>query len=464
MLNILQTITLTNIPLYQWRKSSFAYRIVGFLNDWKNQSWLLQWSEGIGAIIISLILVVSPFVSTTLIGILLLMAGAFWGLLLISEKNTFGGTPIHILVFLYWGCATLSTILSPVKRASISGWLQLTLYCFMFALCAKIFRSPKVTNWVIGIFLLVSLIVSCYGIRQQFFGVSQLATWNDPNSMFADQTRVYSYLGNPNLLASYLFSAVALSLGAIIIWQNWLPKILALTMLIVNTACLYFTGSRGGWMGMIVLFTIFFSFFYYWYKDKLHPFWRVSLIPLVVGGFSILFIGAILRVESLQARLLSMFVGREDSSNNFRINVWESVMEMIKDYPITGIGVGHDAFNQVYPLYMQPRFTALSAYSIYLETLVEMGIIGFTSFIWLLIVTFTQGIIQIKKLKESETLQGFWLIGAIAACGGILTHGFADTVWYRPQVNTLWWMMIALIASQYPIPSSTSSAEAEDSE
>jgi putative inorganic carbon (HCO3(-)) transporter len=157
-----------------------------------------------------------------------------------------------------------------------------------------------------------------------------------------------------------------------------------------------------------------------------------------------------------------MFVGREDSSNNFRINVWESVMEMIKDYPITGIGVGHDAFNQVYPLYMQPRFTALSAYSIYLETLVEMGIIGFTSFIWLLIVTFTQGIIQIKKLKESETLQGFWLIGAIAACGGILTHGFADTVWYRPQVNTLWWMMIALIASQYPIPSPTPSTEVKE--
>ncbi len=449
MHNILQAFTLSNIPLYQWRKSSFLYRIVSFLNDWKNQSWLLQWSEAIGGIIISIILILSPFVSTTLIGVLLLMAGAFWGLLLISEKATFGGTPIHILVFLYWSCAVIATAFSPVKKASISGLIELTLYCFMFAICAKIFRSTTVRNWVITIFLLTSLIVSSYGIRQEYFGVEQLATWNDPTSLLAGDTRVYSYLGNPNLLASYLLPAIALSLGAIIIWKNWLPKALAVTMFMVNTACLYFTDSRGGWMATAVLLTIFFTFIYFWYRENLSPFWRAFLIPFVVGIISILFVFAFLRVESLRIRLLSIFIGREDSSNNFRINVWESVIEMIKDYPITGIGIGHDSFNKIYPLYMKTDFTALSAYSIYLETILEMGFLGFSSFIWLLIVTLNQGIVQIKKLKENQNLQAFWLIAAIAACGGLLTHGFADTVWYRPQVNTLWWMMIALIASQY---------------
>lgn len=449
MMNFLQAFTLSNIPLSQWRRSSFLYRIVSFLNDWKNQSWLLQWSEAIGAVIISIILILSPFVATTLIGVLLLMAGSYWGLLLISEKATFGGTPIHLLVFLYWGCASIATIFSPVKRAAISGWLELTLYCFMFALCAKIFRSSKVISWVTTIFLLIALVVSCYGIRQAYFGVDPLATWNDPTALYADEVRVYSYLGNPNLLASYLLPAIAFSLAAIIVWQNWLPKTLAVVMLITNLTCAYFTGSRGGWMGIIVLLTIFFSFGYYWYKEKLSPFWRVSLIPFVVGSISILFIIALLRVESLRVRLLSIFVGREDSSNNFRINVWESVMQMIKAYPITGIGVGHDAFNKVYPLYMQPRFTALSAYSIYLETAVEMGILGLSAFLWLLMVTFAQALIQIKRLKASVNLQAFWLIAAIAGCAGLLTHGVADTVWYRPQVNTLWWMMVALIASQY---------------
>ncbi|MFM7278441.1 MAG: putative bicarbonate transporter, IctB family, partial [Microcystis aeruginosa] len=43
---------------------------------------------------------------------------------------------------------------------------------------------------------------------------------------------------------------------------------------------------------------------------------------------------------------------------------------------------------------------------------------------------------------------GFWLIGAIAAMAGILAHGFFDTVWYRPQVSTLWWLVLGLIASR----------------
>jgi len=54
--------------------------------------------------------------------------------------------------------------------------------------------------------------------------------------------------------------------------------------------------------------------------------------------------------------------------------------------------------------------------------------------------------------EESPNLksnQGFWLIGAIATLVGMMTHGFVDTVWYRPEVNMLWWLMVAIIASFY---------------
>jgi putative inorganic carbon (HCO3(-)) transporter len=35
---------------------------------------------------------------------------------------------------------------------------------------------------------------------------------------------------------------------------------------------------------------------------------------------------------------------------------------------------------------------------------------------------------------------------------GILSHGLVDTVWYRPEVSTLWWLMVAIIASYYTAP------------
>jgi putative inorganic carbon (HCO3(-)) transporter len=122
---------------------------------------------------------------------------------------------------------------------------------------------------------------------------------------------------------------------------------------------------------------------------------------------------------------------------------------MIRDRPILGIGPGNSAFNKIYPLYMRPKYSALSAYSIYLEILVETGIIGFSCFIWLLIVTFNQSIQQIKRLRQSPSREGFWIMAAIAGMIGLMIHGCVDTVWYRPQVSTLWWFLIAIITSQY---------------
>lgn len=76
----------------------------------------------------------------------------------------------------------------------------------------------------------MSLVVSIYGVRQKFFGAAQLATWVDPESPLSKNTRVYSYLGNPNLLAGYLLPAVILSFVAVFAWRGWLRKGLAITM------------------------------------------------------------------------------------------------------------------------------------------------------------------------------------------------------------------------------------------
>jgi putative inorganic carbon (HCO3(-)) transporter len=172
-------------------------------------------------------------------------------------------------------------------------------------------------------------------------------------------------------------------------------------------------------------------------------------LPIVFGCLAIALLGAIIALEPLRLRVLSIFVGREDSSNNYRQHVWDSVHRMIKDRPLLGIGPGNDAFNKVYPRYMDSRYSALSAYSIWLETIVETGLIGFSLFVWSIFVTINQGITRVMNWRSSGNLKGFWLMAAIAAMAGLMVQGCFDTVWYRPQVNTLWWLMVGLIASQY---------------
>lgn len=451
-MNVWQRFTLSQLPLREWRGASYLHRsVVGLLQSWRQSSWLMQWAEEIAAILVSIIFALAPFVSNTLIGVLLVACLGFWLLLTLADEGETQLTPINLLVLLYWGIATVATALSPVKMAAFGGWTKLTLYLLLFALSARILRSARLRSVLITIYLHTALFVSVYGLRQWFFGANALATWVDPESPLSKTTRVYSYLGNPNLLAGYLLPAVALSLMAVFAWRGWLPKALALIMVFVNTSCLVLTFSRGGWIGLLALIVSLLILLVYWWSIQLPRFWRRWSLPILLGSMCLVLVLAVIFVEPVRDRVLSIFAGRGDSSNNFRINVWAAVIEMIRDRPILGIGPGNSAFNKIYPLYQQPRYNALSAYSILLEVAVETGLIGLACFIWLIVVTFNQGIMQLRRLRQAGNRGAFWLMGAIATLVGMLAHGTVDTVLYRPEVNTLWWLMVALIASYYPV-------------
>ncbi len=464
MNSVWQQLTLVNFPLSQWQSGSYLLNLaIGSLRSWRQSSWLMQWAEPLGFGLLALTFGMGPFVNNALVGVLMAAGAAFWVLLTISDDRAIVLTPIHLLVFLYWSISTVATAMSPVKAAAFVGWSKLTLFLMFFALMARILRDSRWRSWLIAIYLNVALIVSFYGVRQWIDQVPPLATWNDPTSTQANVTRVYSFLGNPNLLGSYLLPAIALSAAALFVWKGWGTKLLALTMLVVNLACLRYTDSRGAWIGFVALLVVFLVLLWYWYSPLMPKFWRTWALPLGLGGLAGALILGVALVEPLRDRVLSMFIGRGDSSNNFRINVWTAVIDMIRDRPILGIGPGNTAFNKVYPLYMKPRFTALSAYSVLLEIAVETGFIGLMCFLWLMTVTINQGLLQIKRWRDAQfnssnsqeespnlkSNQGFWLIGAIATLVGMMTHGFVDTVWYRPEVNMLWWLMVAIIASFY---------------
>jgi signal transduction histidine kinase len=69
---------------------------------------------------------------------------------------------------------------------------------------------------------------------------------------------------------------------------------------------------------------------------------------------------------------------------------------MVQERPWLGIGPGNTAFNLIYPLYQQPKFNALSAYSVPLELLVEGGIPALLAGLGLLAASLRQGLAQLR--------------------------------------------------------------------
>ncbi|MEM9118532.1 MAG: IctB family putative bicarbonate transporter [Cyanobacteria bacterium P01_F01_bin.56] len=447
--NVWQTVTLNRLMLSQWREVSWLHQLLGFARAWRQGSFLLRWGDEIALAVVASLFALAPYVPTSLIGLLMLACSAWWLLLTLTDQAGEGLTPIHLVVMVYWGVMVLATALSPVRGAAIAGLIKLTLNILLFLLMARGLRHPRLRTTLITVYLLTTLVVSVFGLRQWFFGAEALATWVDPTSNLVGTTRVYSYLGNPNLLAGYLIPAVMFSGVAIFAWPRWTPKLLAAVSLSVSTACLVLTFSRGGWLGFVAAgFALLVLLVQFW-SIRFNHFWRRWAIPVLLGGSAAFLCLAIATLDPLRDRVMSIFAGRSDSSNNFRINVWMAVIDMIKARPILGIGPGNDAFNQVYPLFQRPRYTALSAYSVLLEIAVEGGLIGLAVFCWLLTITFGQGWRHLQRLREVQSVQAYWLIAAIATMIGMLVHGLVDTIWFRPQVSTLWWLMLAIVASYY---------------
>lgn len=440
---------LERFALHQWREVSFLHRLLSPLRNWRRGSWLLAWGDGIAWAFVAVMIALAPYVSTTLVGWLLLASAGLWFLLTVSDQAEGWLTPLHIGVMAYWGAMVLATALSPVKMAALSGLIKLTLNVLLFMLTARVLRIKELRSGLLLVYLTTATVVSVYGLRQWFFGAEALATWVDPESNLSGATRVYSYLKNPNLLAGYLMPAVGFGTMAVFAWRRWLPKLLAVVVTVASSSCLVLTLSRGGWLGFLVIAFVMMVLLVFWGQSRFSAFWRRWALPLLLIGSLMVVVAAVVMVPQVRERVMSIFVMRGDSSNNFRLNVYAAVFEMIRARPIVGIGPGNEAFNQVYPLYQRTGYTALSAYSIYFETLVEGGIVAGSAFLWMLVLAFHQGCSQLGRLRQHFERDGYWLIGAIAAMAGLLVQGAFDTVWYRPQISTLWWLLLGIVASFY---------------
>ena len=362
---------------------------------------------------------------------------------LCSPPEEIGAISGWLLLIL--GIAVLTTGFSPVPMAAAKGLLKLLSYLSVYALIRKLLAcNPSWWDRLLAGLLSGGLLSSVLALRQLYASTEELARWADPNSISTGTIRIYGPLGNPNLLAGYLLPLLPLAAVALLRWKGIGSRLFAGTTLILGVAATVWTYSRGGWIGMLVGLATLMLLLILRTTRHWPPIWR-RLLPLAV----LLLAAALLTVaatklEPIRTRVASLLAGRGDSSNNFRINVWLAAIDMIQDRPWLGIGPGNAAFNSVYPLYQQPKFNALSAYSVPLELLVEMGLPGLIAGLGLLWSALQRGL---RGLTLPQPAAGAAL-ASLAAITGLLTQGITDTIFFRPEVQLIGWFCLATLAAQ----------------
>ncbi len=390
---------------------------------------------------ILMVIFTSTFASSDTIGYFGIFAIILTVIKLISKPDEkFALTIGDKFLLVYFLIVIISVAGSSLFYLSLKGAFKTFTYLgFYTALIHYLKDNKNMIKYIFAAFALCTLSETVIAFMQNFTSVGEISGWQDTSRLNPEEvmTRVYGSLKpyNPNLFGGYMLACIPSAL--VLPFINKKTALPAILIFILSSAALVFTGCRGAYIGYfmqiigLVLLT---------YKF-LEPMYKKLFTMAVTGIFAIMTF-VILSVSALRARVLSIFAMRSDSSNSFRFNVYNSCIQMFKDNWLLGIGVGNQNFREIYGLYMKTGFDALSAYNIYLEIAVESGIFALLAFIGFIGANIYKAVKFIFSAKSIETV---YVIAALVSVIGILFHGIVDTVFFRPQIQFTFWIMIAII-------------------
>ena len=233
---------------------------------------------------------------------------------------------------------------------------------------------------------------------------------------------------SPNYLAMYLVPIFILNISEITRSKEKVKLICMIIVGFIIAAAIYLTNSRAGYIstlaGLIVLG-------YGWAKGKLGK--KLSVVSVIV------LLLALIGGSAWFFKPVANDLGRTGASSNIRDYIWSTSLEIVKQNPITGIGLNNyqNYFSQYtkgwtnFDEFITPE--AHTAHNLYLHIYLTTGLAGFVAFIALMISS------RFWRAKD---------IALIASLASILIFSLFDTPFFRNDLAVLFWMILALVYVQ----------------
>jgi O-antigen ligase len=343
--------------------------------------------------------------------------------------------PFLILIILI----ILSTIFSLHRQTSIWSFILLLNYLTIFYLTIHTVKTRSQTKQLVYLIIGIALFLSVFGLFK-YFGANPFLWWEYTDIRQSDY-RLASTFGNPDHLAGYMEMAIPLILGLFLTGYKGGKLFLMIYLTFMLLTALVLSLSRGGWIGSLICLS-FMSF-----ALLTSPYFqRKKLLMALIGGFVAVAL-IVLASTPVVERIRTIEQKDEIPSFRSRVSRWRGTIEMIKDYPVLGIGPGN--FATIFTQYQPPGFTARSfyAHNDYLHFTSETGLLLIPIIIWMIIALYRKGF---KKLKNPSRLVRGTTLGSLAGITAILVHSIGDFNLNIPANAMLFTVLSALVVAPLP--------------
>lgn len=335
----------------------------------------------------------------------------------------------------------------------------------VFILTINIYKERKDWTKITWAFLISALTITLLAIYQKISGQFIF------NEFWANEAtrRVVSWFGYPNAIGLYLAPLMLVFWG----WFFYLPyrttlnkslqKLLIILTIIGSLLAIYFARSEGALIGLAVGLLVF----------GLLAGRRQRIITIIMA----LIITSGIFLSPPTKNLLINKLTLNDLSGQIRKQQWkETFLALQGTKIITGAGLNNYQkiikpvhqegifFNsdnlpnfdsQVYgsstlrAKYWQPVEIYLYPHNIFLNFWSELGLFGVLIFTWIILKYFYLSLKLIITYDREKKPEKYLALGLFSAMLVILTHGLVDVPYFKNDLSTMFWILLAFLSLLY---------------
>jgi len=346
--------------------------------------------------------------------------------------------PILRAGFLYLAMVSVSMVLHP--PLSIHGLNALvkvlTSICACLAIVYWADREDRLRA-ACSAFLASLILVAAVGIYQVVLGdlgdfyyglFPRAAPWAREPSFMTWSGRAVSVLDSAGGLAGYVNLIIPLGLAYGLAGSTYTMRWVGSVTLFLGAATLFFTFSRGAFLGLGVML-LFGAFL--WRK-------RSSLSLKIQAGIA--GIGTIaVMAPYISERVLTMLPEERFA----RLELFRAAWQMFLSSPVVGLGYGN--FTAIYYKVTSGPLASegWNAHNLFLQHLAETGALGFVAYLILLGTGLLHAYRLMRQTGGYRVIVGLW---ALLALAGTIPHDFVNCLLtYCLPFSTTFWIILACV-------------------
>ena len=291
--------------------------------------------------------------------------------------------PAFVLLALFTVVAAISAFVNDVPTVQATAGVVFTIDAAALFFLPRIvgFDRRQATIVVVG-YVGVAMLAAILALLQVYLAPDILGLGTSLGR-FGEGARVGAFMdANPNMLGAVLAMAIPFPLFGLFRIDGWRRKGLLAVVTFVLVLALFFTFSRGAWLGLVVAVLVIAMV-----VDRRVLLAMLVLAALAYGTAHVVPRGLLTDSSQLELDLEDATIGRVGAigaGNDLRSLFIQNALPIIADHPIVGAGPGRYggavAAHYGSPLWQQYRDGAVPLYrtvdNFWLHTLVEVGILG----------------------------------------------------------------------------------------